>query len=184
MKKFFFTGLLAFLPIVILAATASWVWDLVISTLMPIAQYLNKESVEGYLWLEVWIVLLVSAFVLLTGMILNTRLGSWVWKGLTALLTKLPGYKIINSVLEQFLSVEENKKAFSKVLWVKPYGNDTEVIGFQTEELSDGTVVCFVPTSPNPTSGFVFKLSKNQTREANMTVEQSFQVIIGCGKGL
>ena len=46
---------------------------------------------------------------------------------------------------------------------------------------SDDLVNCFVPTTPNPTSGFYLLVHRNEVRDVNVSVEEAFKVIMSAG---
>ena len=184
LKKHFLSGLLAFLPLTVLISVAIWLWDFIVGFLNPIATYFNKSYLEGIIWNEILVVAMVSGIILIVGVVLNTRVGSWLFSKISSLFMKIPGYKIISTILEQFLATDKNKSAFREVCWAKPFGAEgSEVLAFVTEEI-DNDVLVFAPTSPNPTSGFVYRLPKKLIRPSELSVESAFQVIVACGKGI
>jgi uncharacterized membrane protein len=89
-------------------------------------------------------------------------------------------YRLFTQISDAFFS-GNSKSSFKKVVMV-PFGSqESKSIGFWIKEMGNGEVVVFVPTAPNPTSGFILKVSKQNVTELEMTVEEAFKVIISCG---
>ena len=55
--------------------------------------------------------------------------------------------------------------------------------GFITDEHPDGSYTVFVPTAPNPTTGFVFHLKAGRVHPVSVGVDEAFRSIIACGAG-
>ena len=61
--------------------------------------------------------------------------------------------------------------------------NDTLMTAFITDQHDNGLYTVFVPTGPNPTTGFVFHLKQEFVHPIGVSVQEAFQSIIGCGAG-
>ncbi len=89
-------------------------------------------------------------------------------------------YKLFKQVSDAFLS-SDSKSSFKKVVMI-PFGSgETESLGFVVRSLSADEVLVFVPTVPNPMSGFMLKTKKSKVVELDMSVEEAFKVILSCG---
>ena len=96
-------------------------------------------------------------------------------------LEKLPFYKVIRDTVQQFTG--QKKAPFSEVVLVDVFSNDTRMVGFITEELTETMVTVFVPTGPNPTNGFIFHVNRNQIEYLEVKPEEAMRTIIGVGTG-
>jgi uncharacterized membrane protein len=112
---------------------------------------------------------------------IRTRIGIWVRNYLeNSYLIKIPGYKTARDIVGQFFG---NKRTFfSHVVLVDVYSNETLMTGFVTDECGDYVTV-FVPTAPNPTSGFIFHVPRSKVFKSNVPVEVAIKSIISCGSG-
>lgn len=82
----------------------------------------------------------------------------------------------------------ENTTSFRQVVYVQYPRLGIWSIGFLTgridgeeQGLGEGMVCVFIPTTPNPTSGYLIVAPKDEIREANMTVEQAFKMVVSLG---
>ena len=116
------------------------------------------------------------------GVIVKTKQGEIIHKSLEQyLIKKAPGYNMIKQVLDQFLG--RDKTPFTSVALVRPFANDTYVTAFVTTEHPNGMYTVFVPTGPNPTTGFIFHLEAKYVQKVNVSIEKTMQTIISCGAG-
>ena len=79
--------------------------------------------------------------------------------------------------------IGKKKSPFSSVALVQVFGNETLMTAFITDTHDSGRYTVFVPTGPNPTTGFVFHLPKKSVHPIRVTVEEAFRSVIGCGAG-
>ncbi len=103
------------------------------------------------------------------------------------LLSKIPLVSYIYNTIKQItdtLSVSQ-KQAFKKVIYIEYPKDDIWTIALVTGESKskngDDYYQVFVPTTPNPTSGFMLYLKKNDIRETNMSVDEGLKIIISGG---
>ena len=81
-------------------------------------------------------------------------------------------------------SLGKKKFPFSSVVLVQMYDNETLMTGFITDEYPDGRCSVFVPTGPNPTTGFIFHLKSEYVHPGNVSVEEANRSMISCGAGM
>ena len=72
---------------------------------------------------------------------------------------------------------------FSEVVEVDIFNNGTRMIGFISDEMSDGRYSVFVPTGPNPTNGFIFLVDKAQLHFVDVAPEEAMRTVVGVGTG-
>ncbi len=88
---------------------------------------------------------------------------------------------MIKETVNQFIGKKESP--FSSVALVQIFQNETKVTAFITDRHNDGTVTVFVPTGPNPTSGFIYHLNEQYVHPVETSVEDAMRSVISCGAG-
>jgi len=189
-RKYLIAGLLVWLP---LAATA-FVIKLVINLLDKIILFLPLQyrpeplfgvSIPGFG------LALAIGVLLLTGMLAANLLGRElvaIWEGI---LSRIPIVRNIYNAVKQIAStiLTSKGKSFRKVVLAEYPRKGIWSIGFLTNEqvelkcqgLRDEMVAVFLPTTPNPTSGFILLFPKEDLIELDMSVEEGFKFIISIG---
>ncbi len=140
---------------------------------------------------------LVFAFivVMLAGFVVRNFFGRMLLSQVNRVVERIPVvatlYKLFRQISETFLG--GGNKGFKRVVLVEWPRTETWTLAFVTSELKgplaaalggdlEGPLVnLFVPTTPNPTSGFYFITSEKQCRPTTLTVEQAFKTIISGG---
>jgi uncharacterized membrane protein len=190
MRKYFITGLLVLVPLVI----TLWVLNLIIGTLdsslflLPPA--LRPESLFGF-YLPGFGTVLTLVIILLTGLITRNIIGNRVLKLWELLLQRIPVvnsiYSSVKQVSDTLLSSSGN--AFRKALLVQYPREGCWTIAFQTgvpggdvkNHLHGDYVSVYVPTTPNPTSGFFLMLPRTDVIELEMSVDEALKYIVSMG---
>ena len=95
-------------------------------------------------------------------------------------LLKVPGYKLAKETVQQFFG--KNRSFFKEVVLVDIFKTGTLMTGFITEDQGD-IISVFVPTGPNPTSGNIYHLQKDQVIRTTAPVDVGMKTIISCGAG-
>ena len=93
---------------------------------------------------------------------------------------RIPLVKSVYSGIKEVLNIftGKNKEGYLGVAYVE-VGN-VEVLGFITKDEGDVLWV-FVPTTPNPTSGFVFSFPKEKVKMSDLSVGEGFRKIVSLG---
>jgi len=136
-------------------------------------------------------IILVLLVILITGVLVTNILGRKLVALWEKVLNKIPGFRNVYNVLKKVsdtvfnTSTESFRKAFliqypSKGIWVIAFqsgdyrGEAKSIIGEEIMNL-------FVPTTPNPTSGFFVMMAKKDAFELDMSVEEAFKLVISAG---
>ena len=96
-------------------------------------------------------------------------------------------YSLLKQVFETFFS--NKKQSFNQVVLLEYPRKGLWVIGFVSAEtkgevaqkVKDKMLNVFVPTTPNPTSGFLLFVPEKETIKLNMSVEDGLKFVISCG---
>ncbi|HWN30791.1 MAG TPA: DUF502 domain-containing protein [Burkholderiales bacterium] len=190
MKKYFITGLLIWVPLVI----TLWVLDFLISTMDQSLRLLppewRPEALFGY-HIPGLGVILTLVVLFLTGLFTANILGQRLVKFWEWLLSRIPVVKSIYSGVKQVSDTlfSGQGQAFRKVLLVQYPREGSWIIAFQTGQprgdvtnhLKGEYVSVYVPTTPNPTSGFFLMMPRNDVIELDMSVDGALKYIISMG---
>ncbi len=185
LKSFFSTalvgGLAAILPLGIIVFIFRWIIGIVEKYLKPIFSLYETDSSLAKFAVYLILVVAILAIFFFVGLFIQTRIGNFVRNHIERIyLMKIPGYKTARDVVMQFMG--GTRSFFSEVVLVDVYGNGNLQTGFITDEFEDYITV-FIPTAPNPTSGFIFHLSREKVFKCNIPVDVAIKSIISCGAG-
>ncbi|MBU0469783.1 MAG: DUF502 domain-containing protein [Candidatus Omnitrophica bacterium] len=181
-KLYVFRGLLALIPLGLAIFTIRIIYIFIDKRVMGLFDQYIGYRIPGLGLLLFILVLYV------TGMIASNVLGKRLFAILDGITSKIPLVKTAYQVGKQLsntLSLPE-KQIFKKAVLVDYFKPDTWVIGFVTgeiknEETGETLLKVFIPTVPNPTSGFLVILKENQTKNPDWTVEEAMRLVISGG---
>lgn len=195
LRNRFIAGVLVALPIVavfwlmskLIGAIDSAVWSIVPSQLDP-ANYFDFP----FFWLLS--VLLAIFGLTFLGIIVSNQVGTRILKAGEAVLAKVPVISPIYNGIKQILNTiaQQKDRAFRDVCLIEYPRKGIWAIGFVTADLSgapktqlahhEKDFVCvFVPTTPNPTSGFLLFVPTEEIILLDMTPEEGAKMIISGG---
>jgi uncharacterized membrane protein len=186
-RKYFITGLLIWIPFGI----TLWVINLVVTTL----DSLVPAVLEPRSWLGVDVpglgVVLAVAVVFVTGLLTANMIGQRLVAVWERMLAHIPFFKSIYVSVKQVSDTlfSSSGQAFRKALLVQYPRNGSWTIAFQTgmpggdvvNHLHGEYVSVYVPTTPNPTSGFFLMMPRSEVVELDMTVDEALKYVISMG---
>ncbi|HTD04949.1 DUF502 domain-containing protein [Undibacterium sp.] len=190
MRKYFITGLLILVPL----AITLWVLHAIISTmdqsllLLPVQW--RPEAVVGFRIPGLGTILTLL-IIFVTGLLTQNFIGNYVVAAWEALLNRIP---IVNSIYSSVKQVSDtlfssSGNAFRKAVLVQYPRQGSWTIAFLTgvpggdvaNHLQGEYVSVYVPTTPNPTSGFFLMMPKADTIELDMSVDAALKYIVSMG---
>ncbi len=181
-KKYFITGLLVIIPV--------WATFYVLSALLGLIDNLLGDlpgHFMGFRFPGMGIITLVI-LILSIGMLSANYLGTRVVKYSDQLMQKLPLVRGIYSTVKQVMETFSMKQNFHGVALVEYPRKGCYSLGFMTGEVPGASVklpgkfiTVFVPTTPNPTAGFLLVLPEAEVTQLDMSVEQGMKFIISLG---
>jgi uncharacterized membrane protein len=186
-KRYFVTGLLIWIPLIITV----WVIALLISTLESfVPPFLTSQHLFGYR-IPGFQVVLVLAVVLLTGLLGANFIGRTLVDRWERLLGRIPLVRSIYNSVKQVSDtvLAPNGQAFREAVLVQYPRQGAWTIAFLTgaptgevaEKLAGDYVSLYVPTTPNPTSGFFLMMPRADVHVLDMSVDAALKYIVSMG---
>jgi uncharacterized membrane protein len=205
-KHYFMRGLAVLLPTVLTLWIFIWGYhfinetisvyirrglELLIKAAGGSEEYLKKFWVAGFLSAAGFLIAL--GIVIAVGAFLASVLGKAIWRQIEKLIMNTPllkqVYPYIKQVTDFFLTQEETKKMFSKVVAVEYPRKGVWSVGLVTgtglKKLADkaekGFLTVFIATTPSPITGFVVIVPKEEVVDLDMTIEEAFRFLVSAG---
>ena len=192
-KRYFITGLLVWVPLAITA----WVLSLIVGTLDQSLRLLellppdlHSDAIDN-LKIRGAGVVLTLLILLVTGLLASNIIGQRLVRWWELLLARIP---VVNSLYNGVKQVSDTLfspggNAFRKALLVRYPHADSWTIAFLTgkpggdvvNHLQGDYVSVYVPTTPNPTSGFFLMMASKDVVELDMSVDEALKYIISMG---
>lgn len=190
MKKYFITGLLIWIPLIITFLVLSWIVGTLDQILLWLPRNIQPSELLGFHLPGVGALMSVL-IVFATGLVAANVLGQklvQLWEGLLA---RIPVVKSIYYSVKQVSDTlfSSSGQAFRKALLVQYPRHGAWTIAFLTgkpggdaaHHLGPDYVSVYVPTTPNPTSGFFLMMPAADVIELDMSVDEALKYIISMG---
>ena len=136
-------------------------------------------------------VILIIVVVLLTGVLVANFIGRFVVGGWESLMERIPVVRSIYSAAKNFAEIvfSDSSQSFKQVLLIEYPRKGLYSLAFQTSsqlgevqaKTGEDVVCCFVPTTPNPTSGLVIIVPRKDVRVLDMDVDEALKMLISLG---
>jgi uncharacterized membrane protein len=190
LRRYLIAGLLVWLPLYVTYTLVK-----VLGGMMDRSIGLLPEQYQPEQWwggpLPGLGVILTIVLIFVTGVLTANIVGRKVVGGWEALLERIPFVRSIYSASKNFAEIvfSDSDVAFSKVLLVEYPRKGLYTLTFQTAtevgeiqaRTGEDVVACFVPTTPNPTSGFIILVPKRDVIELDMEVEAAVKLVMSLG---
>lgn len=200
-KNYLLAGLLVWIPIAVTLGLLQVVINLLsgLGTFSLSFFFAESEVTKFFATQAIWIKGLLAFIVaslaitviVFTGLLAANFLGAWFVKTYELILDRIPLVNVIYSATKQVLNTlfSANANAFRKVVLVNFPTKGAYALGFVTgdaageiqQKTEKEMVMVFVPTTPNPTSGFLLAVPKDEVIPMQMTPEEGVRVIVSLG---
>jgi len=195
-KNYIFTGIISIIPISI---TFWIIQKLFLFFSVPgkliVDLIINENIVQNYVYLSYIYIfinrllgfLLTLIFLYMLGLIIKNVVGKRIYTFFEFILANIPIinkiYKTIKSITDSLTSTKE--QAFTKVVMIE-YPKDglwtlAMVTGESTDTKGNEYYNLFVPTTPNPTSGYLIMVKKDKAIDADITVDEGLSIVVSAG---
>lgn len=185
LRRNLLTGVLAITPVVLTVWVLWRLYSLIADALRPLLSklpYVNDHYPEFALTL-----LGLTAFLpllVLLGLFTRNLVGMAFFSFLDRMFERIPVVKGLFSTFKQITGVfgDERGRSFKKVVLVEFPQPGTQALAFVTRDEPDSDLVAvFLPTTPNPTSGFMLLLNRRDALPVSLSVEEAIRLVVSGG---
>lgn len=186
MRKYLITGVLVLVPFVVTIYIMYFFFQITDGLLGVAVSRAIGYRIPG-------MGLILTAFICVSvGMIAQNYFGKRLIASIDNSLEQIPGVRSLYNGIKQVsdVIVRNTRSEFKRVVMLEYPKEDSWVLGFVTgdfilpagsDRLDDDMVSIFVPTTPNPTSGFLLIISKKKIIDTHMDIEDAMKVVISGG---
>jgi uncharacterized membrane protein len=198
MKKYFASGLIALLPLALTWWVISFLLGVLTNPFTGAAQallsvlgldrfsflFLSPAQVTAILS-TILVLAFLFVFIVVIGMIGRHIFFRYFTLIGDKILSRIPVVGSIYKTSQELIStiLTTSNKSFKKVVLVPFPTPESRAIGFVTRDETEfeGRMAVFMPTTPNPTSGFLMLFHKSEVTPLDMKVEEALRYVISCG---
>jgi uncharacterized membrane protein len=192
LRNAFLSGLLLLAPLAVTAWVFGRIFDLVGGSFRPLFEPYLPRSLQSLalLWdviATIGVLLIITSLGYLSRYVFGQYFGGLAER----FIQSIPGVNTVYNTVKQLVDTfsTQNRNLFSKVVLVEFPHKGVHTIGFLTSKVrsdlqarfSEELWTVFVPTTPNPTSGFLLMLPKRDIIELDMSVGEGMKMVISGG---
>ena len=185
-KHYILTGLFSILPIAATYWIVSKLFNLFSNPGSTIVEIIFSENIPPYIPELVGFILTIL-FIYIIGILVSNVLGKRVYLWLEAILSRIPIVNAVYRTIKQITTTisSPERQAFKKVVFIeyprKGIWTLTMVTGESTNKKGEKFYHIFVPTTPNPTSGYMLYIPQKDTQKTDISIEEGLKIIISGG---
>lgn len=193
-RNIFIAGILSLLPFVITVYLLYFLYDIIVSNAMPLVKQIARQynfDFSEYVF-QIVTLIIVIIIIFLIGILTKMYFGKILIKFLDNIIAKIPVARSIYNATKQVVDSFKNStgSSFSKVVLVEFPRRDMWMIAFlvrdsldfmESASTKEESCNVFIPTAPNPTSGFVAVVPKKDIRELDISVEEGIKFVLSVG---
>lgn len=190
LRKYLMTGLLVWVPLGVTILVIKLLVDLLDKTLLLLPYAWRPANLFG-IDIPGLGIILTTLFVFTTGFIITNVAGKKLVSWGENLLDRIPLVRSIYSAMKQVTEtiLSSDKNSFRQVVLIEYPRTGIWTIGFQTsnspeqfnQHANSKLITIFVPTTPNPTSGFILMVPEEDTKKLDMDVEDALKMVMSLG---
>jgi uncharacterized membrane protein len=189
-KKIFLTGIVAIIPVVVSIYIFFFLLGMIDSFLNIIPQRIHPDRLLGF-HIPGLGVIFTFLLIFIAGLLTQSYIGGRLLKAGDRLLNQIPLLRSIYQPTKQVVDslFSDKSRHFRGVVLVEFPRKGVYTLGFVTgdtqgeadRKTSDSCINVFVPTTPNPTSGYYLIMPEKEVVHMDMTVEEAIKIIISSG---
>jgi uncharacterized membrane protein len=192
LRSCFLTGILVTAPV---ALSLYIVWSILIWIDQKVGQIIPLDIIPLKMTGEGSVpglgIIIATLFFIMVGWFARNFIGQMFLDFSNYVMERLPLVKVVYSAIKQVFEMlmGQQAQAFREVVLVEFPLRGSWSIGLlagktdggMKETLGEGFLNVFVPTTPNPTSGFLILVHESEVKRVDMTVDEGLKAIISCG---
>jgi uncharacterized membrane protein len=189
-RRYLMSGLLVWLPILATVFVIRFILDVMDRTLLLLPPSLRPQALLGVNIPGLGAILAI-VLLIVTGMLVSNLIGRSVMQFWEEVLNRIPFVRAVYGGVKSFsTTILSNKgSSFKRVMLIQYPSAGLWSVGFQTAEdiatidshLAEPHVCVFIPTTPNPTSGFIVLVPRSKVIELEMSVDAALKMIVTLG---
>ena len=190
LRRYLIAGLLVWVPLIVTGLIIKLLVELLDFTILLLPPSWRPEAMIGFS-IPGTGVLVAIVIVFLTGLVAANFLGRRLFEIGDSIVDRIPLVRSIYNAVKQVMRtvLEDGQQSFRRVLMVEYPRRGLWTLGFQTgvgvgevqHRTEQEVVTVFVPTTPNPTSGFVIMVPREEAIELDMSVEDGLKFVMSLG---
>lgn len=197
-RNYLVTGIFIWVPILITFGVINWgmrfltdIFESVVDLVARVSPAVSQAPILAIKSIPFLGVILVVTLLFLTGLMAANFFGQWFLRVINSLLSRIPIVKSVYGSVKQVSDTlfSSNGQAFRNALLVQYPREGSWTVAFQTgtpsgdvaAKLPADCISVYVPTTPNPTSGFFLIMRKTDVILLDMSVDEALKYIISMG---
>jgi len=182
LRAHFLAGILVTVPLGLTVWIFVWIFNGIDNFLQPVIERIFGHDIPG-VGFGITVVL-----VYIIGVIVSNLLGRRLLRYGETILNRVPVFRYLYNGIQQIMQAfaAPDKTGFMQVVLVEFPRRGTRTLGFITNETSDESgkklLNIFIPTSPNPTSGFLQILSEDDVIRTGISVDDALKMVVSGGR--
>ncbi len=192
LRRYFVAGVLVFAPIGVTLWAIAWIIQRLDNLILPHVLRLVMPGLEGAPRIPVVGALFTLVVIILIGVVARHLFGAELVRLWERLLGRVPVARSIYGAVKQLVEAifsAKTRESFSRVIMIEYPRKGLYALAFTTGPargiLQDVTgermLNCFVPTTPNPTSGFYLLIPERDVTPLELSVEDAFKLVMSAG---
>jgi len=190
LRRYLVAGVLVWAPLAVTFLLLRFAVNIMDKTLAIIPEGYQPDQLLGF-HIPGLGVILAFLVLFITGMLAANFVGRYVVGGWESLMDRIPVVRSIYSAAKNFAEIvfSDSSESFKNVLLIEYPRKGLYSLAFQTSSdlgevqgrTGEDVICCFVPTTPNPTSGIVVMVPRKDVTVLDMDVDEALKMVISLG---
>lgn len=180
-RRHFVTGLIVLTPLLATILIMKWLFDAIDGILEPVFEPILGRAYPGVGFAAMLVL------IYLTGLIAANIIGKRLFRYGESLIERLPLFREVYNIFRQIIDslTMAHKGGFREVVLVEFPRPGMKTVGFVTNIVTESTgqelTSVFIPTAPNPTSGFFQMIPSENVVRTKISVEDAMKMVVSAG---